>query len=88
MSYRIFTIPPFDRQLKRLAKKYPSIKSDLKNLAEKLVNNPLYGKSLGNNCHKIRLAIKSKGKGKSGPTSRGEESQRKVFGRPGRYRKL
>lgn len=28
--------------------------------------NPLQGTSLGRNCYKIRLAISSKGKGKSG----------------------
>jgi hypothetical protein len=31
-----------------------------------LKNNPEQGTGLGNNCYKIRLAIKSKGKGKSG----------------------
>jgi len=25
MSYKIFSIPPFDKQLKRLSKKYPSV---------------------------------------------------------------
>lgn len=28
--------------------------------------NPTFGVSLGNNCFKIRVSIKSKGKGKSG----------------------
>jgi mRNA-degrading endonuclease RelE of RelBE toxin-antitoxin system len=40
MSYSVFTIPPFDRQLKRLAKKYPSIKSDLAELGKQLTANP------------------------------------------------
>ena len=31
-----------------------------------LENNPAQGKPLGNHCYKIRLAIASKGKGKSG----------------------
>jgi len=30
------------------------------------MKNPFYGFSLGNNCYKIRFAIKSKGKGKRG----------------------
>jgi mRNA-degrading endonuclease RelE of RelBE toxin-antitoxin system len=28
MSYNVLTIPPFDKQLKRLAKKYPSPKKE------------------------------------------------------------
>jgi len=66
MNYSILTIPPFDKQLKRLSKKYPSIKSDIIELAEQLNKNPKIGTSLGNNCYKIRLNIKSKDKGKSG----------------------
>jgi len=66
MSYNILTIPPFDKQLKRLAKKYPSIKSDFAAFLENLEANPIQGTDLGNNCYKIRLAIKSKNKGKSG----------------------
>lgn len=66
MSYNILTIPPFDRQLKRLAKKYPSIKEDILDLAGQLVYNPTSGKPLGKNCYKVRMAISSKGKGKSG----------------------
>lgn len=66
MSYNILTIPPFDRQLKRLAKKYPSIKSDITGLARQIMEDPATGKPLGKDCYKIRMAIKSKGKGKSG----------------------
>ena len=35
-------------------------------LFESLENNPEQGTSIGKNCYKIRLAIASKGKGKSG----------------------
>jgi mRNA-degrading endonuclease RelE of RelBE toxin-antitoxin system len=66
MSYEILTIPPFDKQLKRLAKKYPSLKSDFAKLLESLALEPKQGSSLGNNCYKIRFTITSKGKGKSG----------------------
>ncbi len=59
-------IPPFDRQLKRLSKKYPSLKQEFFELIENLEKNPEQGTSLGKNCYKIRLAISSKGKGKSG----------------------
>ena len=66
MKYNILSIPPFDRQLKRLAKKYPSLKAEYAALVEELEKNPTKGTSLGNNCFKIRLAIASKGSGKSG----------------------
>jgi hypothetical protein len=49
-----------------LSKKYPSIFSDLDELGDELAINPTQGKSLGGNYYKVRLAISSKGKGKSG----------------------
>jgi mRNA-degrading endonuclease RelE of RelBE toxin-antitoxin system len=66
MSYNVLTIPPFDKQLKRLAKKYPSLKNEFAALLESLEQEPQLGIHLGNNCYKIRMAIASKGKGKSG----------------------
>ncbi len=66
MSYKVFTIPPFDKQIKRLAKKYPSLKKEFIVLVNSLETEPEQGKALGRNCYKIRLAITSKGKGKSG----------------------
>lgn len=66
MSYRIDTIAPFRKSAKKLIKKYPSLKAELAELGHELAKNPIIGTSLGNNCYKIRLAISSKGKGKSG----------------------
>jgi len=66
MSYSVISIPPFDRQLKQLAKKYPSLKKEYGDLLDSLEQNPRTGTSLGKNCYKIRIAIASKGKGKSG----------------------
>lgn len=66
MSYNISSIPLFDKQAKRLAKKYPSLKKDLTELLESLADNPEQGTALSNSFYKIRLAIASKGKGKSG----------------------
>ena len=66
MNYSIETIPSFDRQVKRLAKKYGSVRSDLQVLVNQLRENPELGTALGRNCYKIRMGIKSKGKGKSG----------------------
>lgn len=66
MSYKIFSIAPFDKQLKRLSKKYPSLKREYAELLESLEQSPDSGTALGNNCYKIRISIASKGKGKSG----------------------
>ncbi|MEO6683153.1 MAG: type II toxin-antitoxin system RelE/ParE family toxin [Ginsengibacter sp.] len=66
MSYNIYVLQLFEKQAKRLAKKYPSLKNDLGVLFEKLGDNPEQGTPLGKNFFKIRLAISSKGKGKAG----------------------
>lgn len=66
MSYNIIAVPTFRKELKKLAKKYHSLKTDLVALLESLEENPVQGISLGRNCYKIRLAISSKDKGKSG----------------------
>lgn len=66
MSFKIVPTPPFERELKRLAKKYPSIKKNISGLALELELKSDVGTPLGNNCYKIRMAISSKGRGKSG----------------------
>jgi mRNA-degrading endonuclease RelE of RelBE toxin-antitoxin system len=66
MSYNVISVAPFDRQLKQLAKKYPSLKKEYSDLIDSLEQNPRTGTPLGKNCYKIRLSIASKGKGKSG----------------------
>ena len=54
------------KEAKRLSKKYPSLKEKLVELNDTLASLPGTGTALGNDTYKIRLAIKSKGKGKSG----------------------
>jgi hypothetical protein len=66
MSYNLVITPAFERDAKPLFKKYKSLKNDLADLFELLEKKPLQGISLGKDCYKIRLAITSKGKGKSG----------------------
>lgn len=56
----------FGRQAKPLLKKFASLRSELIQLENELHDNPKLGKSLGHDSYKIRLAVKSKGKGKSG----------------------
>ena len=66
MKVTISTIEEFDRQARRLAKKYKSLKADLMILQKEIMENPFIGSDLGSGIRKIRLAIASKGKGKSG----------------------
>jgi mRNA-degrading endonuclease RelE of RelBE toxin-antitoxin system len=56
----------FAKEAKRLAKKYPSFKQDYKEFLDSIKENPLQGDEITKNIRKIRMAIKSKGKGKSG----------------------
>jgi len=66
MSFNIYTTDFFDKELKKLSKKYPSVKNDFKALVDSLKEEPKQGQPLGKDCYKIRMAITSKGKGKSG----------------------
>ena len=66
MSYSIIPVAKFKKETKRLVKKYPSLKNELTGLNSLLLSNPTLGTPLGYNAYKIRIAIKSKGAGKSG----------------------
>ena len=66
MSFNIVMTPLFEGDLKKLAKRHSSVKGDVSDLIRSLEKNPLQGQPLGNNCFKIRMAISSKKKGKSG----------------------
>ncbi|TGK06320.1 hypothetical protein EHO60_14845 [Leptospira fletcheri] len=66
MNYKVETTPNFEREFKRLVKKYPSLKKEIEDLGWDIEENPTQGKNLGQNCYKIRIPISSKGKGKSG----------------------
>ncbi len=66
MNYQVSFTEEFANDLKKLVRKYPSLKSELDTLMNELSLNPTLGQSLGNNTYKIRLAVKSKGRGKSG----------------------
>ena len=66
MKFSIVYTKIFEKEFKRLSAKHLSLKKDFKLLLAKLEIEPMLGEPLGNNCFKIRLAISSKGKGKSG----------------------
>ena len=66
MDYKIKTAKSFDKEIKRLGKRYASIADDYAKLLLEISANPRLGTDLGGGLRKIRLAITSKGKGKSG----------------------
>ena len=66
MSCKITYTPDFAKQMKRLSKRYKSLKEDYLKLLCDLRANPLLGTDLGRHLRKVRMSIASKGKGKSG----------------------
>ncbi len=66
MSFKVFTTTEFQREFKRLFKKHKSLKADLQLLVTSLEHDPSQGTPIGQDCYKIRLAITSTSKGKSG----------------------
>jgi hypothetical protein len=66
MANNILPTPLFEKKAKRFIKKFPSLFDELIELEKDLIKNPKMGIDLGANLFKIKLASKSKGKGKSG----------------------
>lgn len=66
MNYKVLVTSEFKKEIKHLSKKYPSLRKDFEIFIKQLSQDPLQGTSIGKNCYKVRLAISSKGKGKSG----------------------
>ncbi len=66
MATNINFSDPFESRVKRFIKKFPSLANELIDFVDLLKENPFLGESLGAGLYKVRLASKSKGKGKSG----------------------
>ncbi len=66
MNLKIKTLSCFEKDVKRLFKKYKQLPNDLKLLKEELFKNPKSGIELGDRCYKIRMANSSIPTGKSG----------------------
>ncbi len=65
MSYKIVPTDNFSRELKRLSKKYPSLKRQIKDFSKDLLDNPKIGAPIGHNCYKVRVSTPDKTGGKS-----------------------
>ncbi len=66
MKVEIKVTKGFTRQAKPLLKKYHSLREELLALQLVLMTEPTTGAHISEDIYKIRLAVKSKGKGKSG----------------------
>jgi hypothetical protein len=63
---RVKTSEDFRIAYKRLKKRHKSLQQDFERLLESLLLNPMQGVELDGGARKVRLAITSKGRGKSG----------------------
>ncbi len=79
MSNRIILTRNFEKEAKRFIKKYPSLTQELAELNKQLLANPHSGIPIGRGAYKIRLAVKSKGKGKSGGMRISKEDLKKLI---------
>lgn len=66
MNYSFEIAENFRKEVKRLSKKYRSLKNDLMVLQSEIIENPNIGEDLGSGFRKLRLKIASKNTGKSG----------------------
>ncbi|MEA1982227.1 MAG: type II toxin-antitoxin system RelE/ParE family toxin [Campylobacterota bacterium] len=66
MNFKIETIPRFEKDVKKLKKKFPKIKNDLVDLMGMLSLDPEIGIHLGENIFKVRFPNSSIPTGKSG----------------------
>ncbi|MVM38314.1 addiction module toxin RelE [Spirosoma sp. HMF3257] len=66
MANKVVPTGLFEAKLKRLKKKFRTLNEEMKELTNVLEQTPATGESLGAGLYKIRLASRSKGKGKSG----------------------
>lgn len=56
----------FYAKVKKFLKKFPALAEELQQLETAILQDPTMGEALGKGLYKIRLASKSKAKGKSG----------------------
>lgn len=66
MSFEIVTTEYARTSIKKLSKRYKSFDEDIKRFRQDLKENPLQGVEIAPNIRKIRMAVSSKGRGKSG----------------------
>lgn len=63
MKYSVKVTGLFEKEFKKITKRYKSAREDILTVVQSLIVNPKQGIYIGNNCYKIKFAIKSKNKG-------------------------
>jgi mRNA-degrading endonuclease RelE of RelBE toxin-antitoxin system len=66
VKHRVIPTPEFEKEFRPLLKRHRSLAKDLLKLEKLLEERPNTGTRLGHGLFKVRLAIASKGKGRSG----------------------
>jgi mRNA-degrading endonuclease RelE of RelBE toxin-antitoxin system len=66
MNYKTEIDKEFGKEFKILLKKFPSLKKDFQNILDNVEKELALADDLGNGFRKIRINIKSKGRGSSG----------------------
>ena len=66
MNFKLVPTPVFERAIKAFAKRHKSLRQDLTLFGDSLRQNPFQGVEISPGIRKIRMAIASKGRGKSG----------------------
>lgn len=66
MKVEVIVSENFRKEAKKYLKKFHSLREELADFEKSLLENPKQGTKLTDSTYKIRLASKSKGKGKSG----------------------
>jgi mRNA-degrading endonuclease RelE of RelBE toxin-antitoxin system len=66
MIFKVIPSPRFLKDVKRLSKKYKSIKKDIDELSVQLQTSPRIGTDLGKGLYKIRLRSSDMARGKRG----------------------
>ncbi len=57
MKYSIKALQTFEKEAKRLGKRYPSLMADIRTLGKDILTTPHLGTDLGGGLRKIRMRI-------------------------------
>jgi mRNA-degrading endonuclease RelE of RelBE toxin-antitoxin system len=65
LKYQVIATPRFQKESKKIVRKYPGFRSDLLKLIDSLAHQPVQGSHLGEGIYKLRISISGKATGKA-----------------------
>ncbi len=65
LMFQVIPTPRFQKESKKIVRKYPGFRSDLSRLIDSLSTQPVQGDHLGEGIYKLRISISGKPSGKS-----------------------